>query len=355
MKRWLWIIAAGLLGLLGGGGLLLRPWYAVGPPPLPAAEVLARALAAEANVDYSGVLRTVTLYQGQRVASTVRIYRQAPDRERLEYRSGELAGLVTVCNEHGRWQYDPTLAPTIRAGPLRPAEQGPRREELIRRNYLIACTGTGRVAGRPTYLLSLTPKHPGNPSRRLWVDQATFVVLRREDYAADGTLRTRTAFRRIHYRPRLGADLFDMPQPNYARLATHQVPAAKPLTLEQVSAEVGFPVVKPAYLPPGYEYASAQVYRCPCGCGMISAQLQYVDGLNGLTVFETDSRHAGCSSPQGCAAKGEPPCLLADYGYARIASVVTPDLTFTAVGDLPPEELRRVVEGFRRQVRMPLQ
>jgi hypothetical protein len=85
---------------------------------------------------------------------------------------------------------------------------------------------------------------------------------------------------------------------------------------------------------------------------MISAQLQYVDGLNCLTVFETSTQHPGCCSPQGCAgmAKGEPPCLLADYGYARFASVITTDPMFTAVGDLAQEELVRVVGGLRRQV-----
>jgi outer membrane lipoprotein-sorting protein len=350
MKRPPWIIAASVVGLLGLGGLLLWQWRAVGAPPPPVAALLARALAAETSVDYTGVLHTVTFYQGQRVASTVRVYRQAPDRERMEYVSAELAGLVTGCNEHGCWQYDPTLARTIRSGPFRSAAKGPRREDLIRRNYVIDCTGTDRVAGRPAYVLPLTPKHPGNPSRRLWVDQATFVVLRREDYTADGALRTQTTFREIDYRPRLAANLFDAPA-DPSRQVTAPVPAA-PMTLEQLSAEVGFPVIKTPYLPPGYEYASGQIYRCPCGCGMISAQLQYVDGLNCLTVFETGTQHAGCSSSGGCAGmmgNGQPPCLLADYGYARFASVVTTDPTFTAVGDLAQEELVRVVEGLRRQ------
>lgn len=48
-------------------------------------------------------------------------------------------------------------------------------------------------------------------------------------------------------------------------------------------------------------------------------------------------------------SKGEPSCLLADYGYVRFASVITTDLTFVAVGDLVQEELVRVVEGLRRQ------
>lgn len=351
MKRSLGLIAAGVVDLGVLGILLLGPWRTAETPPS-AEEILARALKAEASVHYSGLLRTITLYQGREVASMVRVYHQAPDRERMEYESAELAGLLAGRNERGWWRYDLTLARTILAGPMQAPNEGPRREDLIRRNYHLSYLGRSRVAGRPTYLLSLTPKHPGNPSRRLWVDQATFVILRREDYNPDGSRRTQTAFRQINYRPRFAADLFEAPTAGRSRWITPSTRLEKPLTLEQLSAKVGFPVVKLTYLPPGYQYVSGQVYRCPCGCGMMAAQLQYTDGLNCLTVFEMDAQHAGCSSPGSCVArsKGEPSCLLADYGYARFASVITPDLTFVAVGDLVQEELVRVVEGLRRQV-----
>lgn len=345
-----WIVAAGIASLVGLGSALLRPGRVAGALPS-ALEMLARTLAAERSVDYAGILRTVIYQQGKPVASTVRAYRQAPNRERLEYESPELADLVAGCNEHFHWQYHPHQGQTILSRPIRSRFQGPRREELIRRNYCINCLGTDRVAGRPAYILELTPKQPGNPSRRLWVDQKTFTILRREYYTAEGFLQMQTTFQEINYHPRFSADLFEVPKPSRPPKAMPLTSAGQPLTLEQLSAQVGFTVILPPYLPPGYEYDTCLAYHCPCGCGMVSAQLQYIDGLNCLTVFETSPHRAGCCIPQkGAVAPGDhPSCLLADFGYTHFASVATTSPAITVVGEVAPEELIRVVEGLRQR------
>jgi len=315
------------------------------PGPPEAWDLLRRAEEAEQGVSYVGLLHTVTHFRQQRVACTVKVYRQAPDQERMEYRSEPLAGLVTGCNAHHCWHYEPTAGLTLR--PPHPAElKEEQRQELRRRNYRAEVTGTDRVAGRETYLLSLTPRHPGNPSRRLWVDKRTGLILKQERYNAEGLLTTQTAFQDIDFRARLDPNLFaPPPSPEVHRVSG----ATPPRTRAQVEREVGFSVRLPQYVPPGYEVAGYDIHRCGCGCGMISAQVQYVDGLNTFFLFETDAAHASCLSPAGCPAHetGETPCFLADYGLAKSVSVLTTNPLFVVVGDLAEEELARIAGSWK--------
>lgn len=325
-----------LLGLLPGCS---RP----GPPE--AWDLLRRAEEAEQGVSYVGLLHTVTHFRQQRVACAVKVYRQAPDRERMEYQSEPLTGLVTGGDGGHRWYYDPAVGLTLE--PARPlGANGAQWARLRRRNYRAEVTGTDRVAGRDTYLLSLTPRHPGNPSRRLWVDRQTGLILKQERYDAEGLLTTQTAFQAIDFRARLDPDLFAPPPSPEVHRASGEPPT---WTRAQVEREVGFPVRLPQYVPPGYEVAGYDVHRCGCGCGMISAQVQYVDGLNMFSLFETDAAHASCLSPTGCPAHetGETPCFLADYGLAKSVSVLTTDPLFVVVGDLAEEELARIAGSLK--------
>ena len=61
-----------------------------------------------------------------------------------------------------------------------------RRFENMSDNYAVAVNGRGRVAARPAVLLSVAPKDHDRFGYRLWLDEATGLLLRSELHDADG-------------------------------------------------------------------------------------------------------------------------------------------------------------------------
>ncbi|HIE51102.1 MAG TPA: hypothetical protein EYP85_05030 [Armatimonadetes bacterium] len=334
-----WLILVGMLG------------WAEGNAAPTAWDLLAWAQAP--SVRYVGTMVTVTQFRQERIVSRVRVYYQGPQRERMEYLSGELAGAVWGRNERHFWRYDPVLKRVI-VSPWPSEEKRPQRWALLRANYSVSLLPppVEPIAGRPVLALTLKPHHSANPWKRLWLDREKHVILKQELRDAQGTLLTQMQFQEINFDPPLEENLFALPHTK--QITTVRVQPPRRLSPSQLGRLVGFKVVEPPYLPPGYVLEGYYAYHCPCGCQMISAQLQYTDGLNTLSIFETDRKHAGCFLPQGCPTvegSEKTPCLLADYGCAKTASVLTTQPLIVVVGNLAEEELTRIARELGQRAK----
>ena len=58
------------------------------------------------------------------------------------------------------------------------------KPELLQMNYTVAQTKGEPVAGRQTILMDILPNYEMRPANRIWVDEKTGVILRREIYAS---------------------------------------------------------------------------------------------------------------------------------------------------------------------------
>lgn len=217
------------------------------------------------------------------------------------------------------------------------------------------------VAGRPTREIEVASRRRGPVTLRLWLDRETGFALNRERYNVEGRLISGTEYLQVTYRVPVSPDTFSIP-------ADWQVEdldgGGTPLGLSELGRRLGFPVIQPRYLPPGYvlqgAYSSLRGrHRRP------TAELRYTDGLRVLSVAqrlrgeeegrkgEEDDRHRGRGREgegEGSRQRGEGRGRGSGPHGGDEASPVDRDgekavryrgkqRVVVVVGDLTPEEL----------------
>ncbi|MGH2399197.1 MAG: LolA family protein, partial [bacterium] len=210
-----------------------------------AASVLKTMLAAPALIDYEGT-KVISTVRGAR-AETVTIleaYKRL-GRLRLEFLSPEsVSGRLIVDDGAETWQYEPSMHLVIRGPSFVQGTGSPERAEDILRRYTVSVLGREAVIGRDTAVLALAPG-TGGSNRRLWVDQATGVVLRTEERDAAGEIVYVSYFSRISYSLNLPPALFTFRRPAGAKVLSFHVSGNRVSTADELRRAAGIPVVAP--------------------------------------------------------------------------------------------------------------
>lgn len=209
------------------------------------------------------------------------------------------------------------------------------RTALLLANYRAKCVGMGAIAGRSAYVIALTSRHSSRPAKKLWIDGENYTILRTEDYSASGQLRGRTEMDHISFGARINPTTFALPTGK----------SVEPVTICQSCASsefkgLGFTVAAPRYLPAGYKPEGCHMLHSTCGCGHVSAQFTYTDGLNVISVFETP--RTAC-----CKDCGMTKCDDQNCGIVTLGQVTRGDKTVVVVGDLLPKDLRKIAESVQ--------
>ncbi|GBC97851.1 hypothetical protein HRbin17_00346 [bacterium HR17] len=154
--------------------------------------------------------------------------------------------------------------------------------DLAQRNYTLRILKRESVAGLPCLVLELIPKFRGNPIRRLWVHPPTRLPLQLERYSPDGKLEIRVAFTDIKINQPLPLLIFDTSLPSDWQQVDAPV-RRSPLPLANAEAVLGFPLLMPAWVPPGYVLDGAFVIQ---DRRWKVAHILYTDGISVISVFE---------------------------------------------------------------------
>lgn len=300
--------------------------------------LLQRALEEGQHVAYEG-MKSVIVHAPVAGTERVRVLAAGDGRSRLEYLSGDSAG-VTVWDDGERlWRWHPreqrlTVTPSTRATP----EQEARRRHMLQENFRPVRRGEERVAGRRATVLELRPQARGVPWRRLWVDVETGVVLASVDFDGSGAERRRTRFEEFALVPPPALDDARF-QPDPARrshaVALPPADLAGPLSREELFRRIGFTLVGPNYLPPGFAWDGGYLFRCNCpGCHRTSARLEFSDGLNTLLLL-------AC----GHACAGEVSCLEHAASAPELRRQID-GVTCLVAGELARDEMIRVLASI---------
>lgn len=337
-----------LVGSLVGAGLLRQ--LSKHQESVEALVLLEKAQRAVSSATYSGTSLT-KCYFPQEVETRAKVWHEGANRQRIQYLSGELAGVTVGCDGTRNWQSDADLKKVTVAGSRVTEEQANQRFDLLVRNYRVTLDAAGVVANRPVYILTIRPRHAINAWRRLWVDQRTFVTLRNEEFKSDGKLKTRTIFEKIKYSLPQGVTLFNVPSSKEGGLISVPTAATRPLSCETLEGVYGLAAPEPRHLPAGYELDRHYLYRCKmCDCGDKAVLSRYVDGLNTISIFTVDvdritceqlHRKQGASGTQSscCSLEGKTPSVDVKKGGKHYRMVV--------VGDIAESELKRIAESLK--------
>lgn len=303
--------------------LLSGAAFASPPPPLGEhswCDPLARSIAAAEVTSYKGVKIAQMVVNGKPTKVRARVYHCRPNRTRTEYIfPPSVTGTVVLRIGTNQWRFSPAQRRWIAES----SDTAMESLSLVRRNYRAREKGESIVAGRPATIIALTPKTPGNPSKTLWLDKRYDLVLQSEWRNPAGQVTSWSKFVEIEYNPRnMPDELFEPPDS-----------AAK--RCEQRLNRPPFRVVIPGYVPEGYVLAGVSVL--PLGHSR-AVHVKYTNGLNTISLFERLDERASERRPANV------PDFRAGV-YSRAISWRHDGLSFTLIGDLDTDELRKIAQS----------
>ncbi|HEY3282395.1 MAG TPA: sigma-E factor regulatory protein RseB domain-containing protein [Armatimonadota bacterium] len=321
------------------------------------ARLLTRAYAQERKVSSLSAVTAHTSGGATAATTTLRLTRSA-GKQRMEYTSGALKGRVLVDDGKSVFWLDPAR----RTADLAASRKKPESLSLLLRNYRPRRLGAATVAGRKAVILRVEPRTPPGPSRTLWVDEASGLIVKTDSFNSGGQLLSSTATTSLKLLPPQPGSLFRVP--SGFRVSTGAPEAPPSMPRDRLEAAVGFSLALPHYLPPGFQLDGMSL--ATTGSGRPAAQLRYSDGMNSLSLFEHTrgpggGRGAGWGRGGGMGFGGgrgwrgargqgqaeDTQCLLLAGGAGRSLRVWLPGRSYLLVGDLPEATLRRIADSIR--------
>ena len=283
----------------------------------------------EDELSLHGIKKTAIQTPRGRVVLKVEIW-QERGRRAQRFLTGPLAGDRIVEIEGKVYHISPRTK-TVRVSCPPPFPK--RFIDLIFKNYAVKAVGEGKAAGRKAIILEVKPIHPGNPSRRIWVDVEKAFPLKTELYSPEGRLISSSGFIEVEFDPGMKESAFEIPR-GWRLL---ERPGFRPVRPgEKLRDLLGFEPLPLKSPPPGYVLLDMLVNLNP---PRPILQIRYTDGLNQISVFER------LKPPRMMRRRGRWSFMRRWRGPRGCMMVVPhPQLHISVVGDVSEELLRRVVE-----------
>lgn len=237
------------------------------------------------------------------------------------------------------------LHPKKQTATFRPRTSMATDRALAESNYRARVVGRATIAGRQTQVIEVAPRQGGQVTWRLWLDRATGFPLKRERYNSDGKLTSGTEFTSVQFKATFPPDTFSVP----AGWQTREEGAdGQKRSLSDLSRELGFPVVAPGYVPPGYVLQGGSTERRG-EHQRLTAALRYTDGLRVLTVYERPHSEHKAGEERQAEPDRKPhhrPGEVYDRGGEKVLRRITKSRIIVVVGDLAAPQLTRVAESI---------
>ena len=311
-----------VLVILSGG--IASPLLATEPK-----EILKRSLEAQFQLDFEGIQKTEFRLPGRKYIITTRIIHQKPD---FTYTAtlapSRVKGLVTLDDGkfhiwHIRGSNKFKFSPSLNSPEAREIKR--KSLNLKFTNYKISQLIDSYIGGRSVYVISLIPRHPGNPRQKVWIDKKTYLPLKEEKYNWKGELIFAFHYTGIHFNRRFSKEKFyrDFPQRLIKRTFFSR---ERFLSLKDLKAKIRFLVSIPQYLPPGYEFQEAVLLFKGR-----AVKLTYTNGLGVICLFQMPAN----IKLEGYF-KGAHPLVWRKRGK-----------TFDLKGDVPRKELIKIKQSVK--------
>ena len=221
-----------------------------------------------------------------------------------------------------------------------------KEAELLVQNYTFDSVPADPIAGQETDLVTVSPRFEARPTKRLYLARDTGIILRIEDFDADGNLRFMSVYTQISFEE----EAIQQKLAEWRRGA--QSPAEKrrrrsqPITLDEAKTVLGDKLIEPTYLPAGFQLLETRYFKHRSD----TVYLRYTDGMLTFTVFESKRKQGNSRNSerrgvehlhlQGTETRHE------KRGPTHILQWSISDVTFTVMGELHQDELIKVAESL---------
>ena len=182
---------------------------------------------------------TLISWQGKRFTISIRQYNKKPNNHRIEYKSYPLNGVVVCCDNQLMWRHDPLLKKQVYVESTG-CMSIEKKRKLFLNNYTAYAAGNTKIAGRNARIIDIKDKS-NILKKRLWVDAATFVTLRTDEYDASSRIVSSTAFKSIDYNTKIPDSMFKRPSANMDKTCEKMFTHIS--SLSELSRKAGFKVI----------------------------------------------------------------------------------------------------------------
>ena len=223
----------------------------------------------------------------------------------------------------------------------------------MRLNYQAQTRGADEIDGRRAEVVELRPV-PGRsdlagPARRVFIDAATGLTLRIEEFNARLQPASYSTFSQVELHPTISPTTFHA-SAALLKAADQSFWQGEEMGDDARAVEQKTGLVPPqsTQVPRGWKRDGFGVHRCaPDGAALqIAAFTRYTDGLNILTLFALKIAPV---TREIAANASQPMPASCSFGPGALVSRVDGAGTLLAVGDLPPAVMQRALAAARFQ------
>ena len=307
-----------------------------------------RALISDLMFSYRG-RQFLTSYgdDGRSESYVTDVQHRSPNDYKIVYEEPDRdVGRVIVEDDRQQWTLLPHSKVIVHSSQNLPLtrKQASAKYELLKQNYELTVVPTPTwIADRKAFELDITSKDGNGTEDRLWIDPDTGVVLRKEQYHADGALDSVMYFSEIKVFGGKTASIktFSPPPQGLGGIVEAKKLDEKVIKRTDVMQYFGKSAICPERIG-RFQLQSLTVLRSG---RELTLHLRYSDGLVSLSLFETvrTSRltsTVALSQPIKLPQK-LPGRVVRRYSY-NLLNWDTPYVNFTFVGDVRVETLAKL-------------
>jgi sigma-E factor negative regulatory protein RseB len=202
------------------------------------------------------------------------------------------------------------------------------------RFYEVASMKSTRLLRRNAQMIVVNPKDEFRYGYRLWIDEATAMPLKTQLCDAHGQVIEQVIFASLVMKPHIPDSEFkpEVSTEGFTWLREESAPASVQLN--------GGPAIWNALkLPPGFRMSARAAQVLP-GSNVPVAHLVFTDGIASVSVFVESQTKSGTDQPLSGSTQ---------VGSASAFSTVIEGHQVTAVGEVPPETVRFIVNSVKSQ------
>ncbi len=308
--------------------------------------LLHAAVEAPRHVSFIGQVQLLELGAHGSEASIFRVEHLAPNLFERRYLAPEnLYGDSTIFSGNAVYSIDPKRKQIV----VTPHEVyglhfgWTHNFALLTRNYRPVKEPDEIVAGRPVDVIRLVNRYSGVTTLRIWIDEKTSLMLRRDVYASNGSVVLQMHFDKVRFTNAIPRSAFALP---------HGYTIVKGPSEEEASdnpaavvARAGFASRAPHYLPEGFVAVGAELGD---ERGVRILHVLYSDGLRTVSLFE-NARGAAVNTTGYHAVKlsvGGREMDAVDEGATTMLAWSDDRLHYALVGDLGRTELEKIAASI---------
>ena len=339
--------AAGFAVALAIATITSAGFAASTPAVTDAATLLRMSIEAPKTVSYIGQIETIRFSSNRAIATIMKVEHRAPALTRSWYVAPEsIFGDYDITRSNATFHFDVhrNVVVQSRSPKLENAVLSANNVERVMQNYRALFEGTETVADRAALSVVLVNKFTGERAMRLWIDRETHLVLKKEDYHANGSVASRTRFDAVRYTTEIPEGIFATDLPAKFTLVGGTDVASMNSDVERAIGLAGFRPYEPKNLPQGFAMIGGDVSNVS---GVKTLHLLYSDGLRSISLFENATGAAadfGSLHPRPIPFEGHQGQYVED-GPTTLLTWKEKNLYFALVGDLMRNELVEIAKS----------